>query len=106
MQTEIEELFDSKPSTYTEAHFGLFAQFKHALNTGKVRSAEPDSSARSGWRVNMWVKKGLLVGFRMGTIVNMSPDPTRLPMFDKATWPVRKLSADSGVRIVPGGSSI
>jgi 2,3,4,5-tetrahydropyridine-2,6-dicarboxylate N-succinyltransferase len=71
-----------------------------------VRSAEPDASARSGWRVNTWVKKGLLVGFRMGTVVDMSPDAARLPMFDKATWPVRKMGPDAGVRIVPGGSSI
>ncbi len=106
MQTEIEQLFDSKPSSYTDAHFTLFARFKHALNTGQVRSAEPDPSARSGWRVNTWVKKGLLLGFRMGTIVDMSPDPARLPMFDKATWPVRKMGPDSGARIVPGGSSI
>jgi 2,3,4,5-tetrahydropyridine-2-carboxylate N-succinyltransferase len=106
MQTEIETLFDSKPSSYSEAHFALFGRFKHALNTGKVRSAEPDVSAHSGWRVNTWVKKGLLVGFRMGTVVDMSPDAARLPMFDKATWPVRKMGPDAGVRIVPGGSSI
>jgi 2,3,4,5-tetrahydropyridine-2-carboxylate N-succinyltransferase len=106
MQTEIEELFDSKPSSYSEAHFALFARFKQALNTGRVRSAEPDSSLRSGWRVNTWVKKGLLVGFRIGTVVDMSPDAARLPMFDKATWPVRKMGPDAGVRIVPGGSSI
>ncbi len=106
MRTEIEELFDSKPSSYTEDQFALFARFKQALNTGKVRSAEPDASARSGWRVNTWVKKGLLLGFRMGTVVDMSPDSVRLPMFDKATWPVRKMGPDAGVRIVPGGSSI
>ena len=106
MQTDIEALFDSKPSSYTEDHFALFARFKQALNTGKVRSAEPDASARSGWRVNTSVKKGLLLGFRMGTVVDMSPDPVRLPMFDKATWPVRKMGPDAGVRIVPGGSSI
>jgi 2,3,4,5-tetrahydropyridine-2,6-dicarboxylate N-succinyltransferase len=106
MQTEIEALFDSKPSSYTEDHFALFARFKQALNTGMVRSAEPDASARSGWRVNTWVKKGLLLGFRMGTVVDMSPDSARLPMFDKATWPVRKMGPDAGVRIVPGGSSI
>ena len=87
------QLFDSKPSSYTEEHFTLFARFKHALNTGTVRSAEPDPSARSGWRVNTWVKKGMLLGFRMGTVVDMSPDPARLPMFDKATWPVRKMGA-------------
>ena len=106
MQTEIEELFDQKPSTYTEEHFALFARFKEALNTGAVRAAEPDASARGGWRVNAWVKKGLLLGFRMGTVVDMAVDSRRQPLFDKATWPVRRFTAESGVRIVPGGSSI
>jgi 2,3,4,5-tetrahydropyridine-2,6-dicarboxylate N-succinyltransferase len=52
------------------------------------------------------VKKGILLGFRMGTIVDMSVDAMRQPFFDKATYPVKSLSASSGVRIVPGGSSI
>jgi 2,3,4,5-tetrahydropyridine-2-carboxylate N-succinyltransferase len=106
MQTEIERLFDQKPSVYTEEHFALFQRFKQALNAGAVRSAEPDAASKSGWRVNTWVKKGVLIGFRMGVVVDMSPDPIRMPMFDKATWPVKRLSATSGVRIVPGGSSI
>ncbi len=106
MRAEIESLFDHKPAAYTEEHFALFQRFKQALNEGRVRSAEPDTSARSGWRVNAWVKKGILLGFRMGAIVDMSIDPARQPMFDKATWPVKHLAPDSGVRIVPGGSSI
>ncbi len=106
MQAEIEKLFDEKPSVYTDAHFALFARFKQALNDGRIRSAEPDASAKSGWRVNTWVKKGVLIGFRMGSIVDMSPDATRQPMFDKSTWPAKRLGVDSGVRIVPGGSSI
>ena len=106
MQTEIEQLFDQKPSTYTEEHFALFARFKDALNSGAVRAAEPDSSTKTGWRVNAWVKKGILLGFRMGGIVDMSVDPTRQPFFDKATWPVKRMTAANGVRVVPGGSSI
>jgi 2,3,4,5-tetrahydropyridine-2-carboxylate N-succinyltransferase len=106
MQTEIEKLFDEKPSTYTEDHFALFQRFKQALNEGRVRSAEPDASTRSGWRVNTWVKKGVLLGFRMGVVVDMSVDPVRQPMLDKSTWPVKRLTPESGVRIVPGGSSI
>jgi 2,3,4,5-tetrahydropyridine-2-carboxylate N-succinyltransferase len=106
MQTEIESLFDEKPSTFTEEHFALFTRFKQALNEGTVRSAEPDPSADSGWRVNIWVKKGILLGLRMGAVVDMSPDPVRLPMFDKATFPVKRLGPESGVRLVPGGSSI
>jgi 2,3,4,5-tetrahydropyridine-2-carboxylate N-succinyltransferase len=106
LPTEIESLFDSKPETYTEDHFRLFQEFKDALNAGLVRAAEPDESARSGWRVNGWVKKGILLGFRMGALVDMSVDRARQPFFDKATYPVKRLSVDSGVRIVPGGSSI
>jgi 2,3,4,5-tetrahydropyridine-2-carboxylate N-succinyltransferase len=77
MRTEIENLFDERPSSYTEEHFELFVRFKQALNDGTVRSAEPDSSTRTGWRVNTWVKKGILLGLRMGKIVDMSPDPIK-----------------------------
>ena len=106
MRTEIEDLFDHKPATYSENDFALFARFKAELNAGTIRSAEPDATNASGWRVNIWVKKGILLGLRMGAVVNMSPDPARLPMFDKATFPVKKLTPESGVRLVPGGSSI
>jgi 2,3,4,5-tetrahydropyridine-2,6-dicarboxylate N-succinyltransferase len=106
MQTEIEALFDLKPSIYTEEHFALFQRFKDALNAGAVRSAEPDAAARSGWRVNAWVKKGVLLGFRMGAVVDMSVNETRQPFLDKATFPVKRFTPLDGVRIVPGGSSI
>jgi len=106
MQTEIEQLFDHKPPTYTPEHFDLFYQFKQKLNLGEVRAAQPDASVKNGWRVTPWVKKGILLGLRMGTIVDMSIDRSRQPYFDKATFPVRQFSVDDGVRIVPGGSSI
>ncbi|SPE43001.1 2,3,4,5-tetrahydropyridine-2,6-dicarboxylate N-succinyltransferase [Candidatus Sulfopaludibacter sp. SbA3] len=106
MQAEIEQLFDHKPPLYTEEHFKLFATFKLALNTGKIRAAEPDAAALTGWRVNTWVKKGILLGFRMGGIVDMSIDAAKQPYFDKSTYPVRSFTALSGVRIVPGGSSV
>ena len=106
MQAEIERLFDANPATYSGADFQLFADFKTALNEGRVRAAEPCPSERSGWRVNAWVKKGLLLGFRMGQIVDMSVDPERQPFLDKSTYPVKRLSAQDGVRVVPGGSSI
>jgi 2,3,4,5-tetrahydropyridine-2-carboxylate N-succinyltransferase len=106
MRAEIESLFDNKLEAYTDDHFDLFQRFKLALNRGEIRAAEPDSSTRTGWRVNAWVKKGILLGFRMGTVVDMSINPTRQPWFDKATFPVQHLTPDRGVRIVPGGSSI
>ncbi len=106
LQAEIERLFDEKRESYTEAHLRLFEKFKEALNAGEVRAAEPDASAKSGWRVNRWVKKGILLGFRMGVLVDQSVDPVRQPFFDKSTYPVKRFTLASGVRIVPGGSSI
>jgi 2,3,4,5-tetrahydropyridine-2,6-dicarboxylate N-succinyltransferase len=104
--SQIEQLFDAAPAQYTEAHFQLFREFKNELNRGEVRAAEPDSAARTGWRVNTWVKKGILLGFRMGAIVDMSIDAARQPFIDKSTYPVRAIGVADGVRIVPGGSSI
>lgn len=106
LRQNIEELFDEKPSHYTSAHWELFGQFKQALNAGQIRAAEPDARAASGWRVNTWVKKGVLIGFRIGAVVDMSIHTNRQPFFDKSTYPVREFNASSGVRIVPGGSSI
>ena len=107
LQTDIELLFEATvQGGYSEDHLRLFQQFKDALNAGEIRAAEPDASTETGWRVNAWVKKGILLGFRLGTVVDMSIDPHRQPFFDKATYPVRTFTVSSGVRIVPGGSSI
>ncbi len=106
MQTAIEAAFQIAASDLGEAEQRLFQQFKAALNQGKYRAAEPDASTSTGWRVNSWVKKGILLGFRLGQIVDMSVDVQRQPFFDKATYPVKAFTAQSGVRIVPGGSSI
>jgi 2,3,4,5-tetrahydropyridine-2,6-dicarboxylate N-succinyltransferase len=106
MQAEIEKLFEEKPTTYSDDHFQLFQRFKQTLNSGEVRAAQPDGSTKTGWRVNSWVKKGILIGFRMGTVVDMSINSARQPWFDKATFPVQHFAPDRGIRIVPGGSSI
>src|SRR6201993_1494929 len=106
LQDQIEFLFDAPPSAYTAEHHTLFLSFKKALNRGAVRAAEPDSASPTGWRTNAWVKKGILLGFRMGSIVNMSVDSSKLPFFDKSTYPLHSFSVADGVRIVPGGSSI
>lgn len=103
----IEKLFAEKPATYGPEYFEAFAELKEGLNSGTIRAAEPAASdAATGWRVNAWVKMGILIGFRIGVIENMSADHGKLPFFDKSTYPLKKLSVDSGVRIVPGGSAI
>jgi 2,3,4,5-tetrahydropyridine-2-carboxylate N-succinyltransferase len=106
MKIQIERLFDENPVSYTEDQRRLFQQFKDALNSGEIRAAEPNPASATGWSVNAWVKKGILLGFRMGAIVDMSIDAARQPFFDKSTYPVKTLTTASGVRIVPGGSSI
>jgi len=104
----IDRLFEAPPDEYAPEHFDLFARFKEALNRGEARAAEPDPASPSGWRVNPWVKRGILLGFRMGRIVDMSVGhlPGRLPFFDRDTYPLKDLDATSGVRIVPGGSAV
>jgi 2,3,4,5-tetrahydropyridine-2-carboxylate N-succinyltransferase len=89
-----------------EESLKVFAEFKAALNSGAIRSASPDANSPTGWSVNSWVKQGILLGFRLGDIVDMSIDKTKQPFLDKGTYPVKQFAADSGVRIVPGGSSI
>jgi 2,3,4,5-tetrahydropyridine-2-carboxylate N-succinyltransferase len=108
LRESIEFAFDRPPEKYGDDHKRLFQEFISALNSGMVRAAEPDAAAASGWRVNGWVKKGILLGFRMGAVVEMPSygHGARQPFFDKATYPVRELTMASGVRLVPGGSSI
>jgi 2,3,4,5-tetrahydropyridine-2,6-dicarboxylate N-succinyltransferase len=106
LPSQIERLFDEAPVHYEEEHFWLFRDFKAALNRGEIRAAEPDPNTKSGWRANPWVKKGILLGFRMGAIADMSIDAGKQPFFDKSTFPVHAFTSGDGVRIVPGGSSI
>jgi 2,3,4,5-tetrahydropyridine-2-carboxylate N-succinyltransferase len=106
LQSEIEALYYGMPADYSDEDFRLFAVFKAELNHGHIRAAEPDPASPTGWRVNTWVKKGILVGFRMGGIVDMSVDEERMPFFDKSTYPVKRFSVQNQIRIVPGGSSV
>lgn len=82
-----------------------FLELRAALEAGTFRSAEPDAAAPTGWRVNAWVKRGILLGFRLGSLTDMSCGNT-LSFVDKATYPARSFTPEDGVRIVPGGSSV
>jgi len=82
-----------------------FFELRKALETGKLRAAEPDASLALGWRVNAWVKRGILLGFRIGSLVEMGLGEG-LSFVDKGTYPARRFSAAEGVRVVPGGSSV
>src|SRR5258706_12359883 len=104
MQTIIESLFENRPAQYTDADRQLFSQFIEALTEGRGRAAEPDPAAPTGWRVNAWVKKGILLGFRMGVNVDMSVGA--LSFRDKDTYPMKAIGAENNIRVVPGGSSV
>lgn len=83
-----------------------FADLRAVLGEGRVRAAEPDAAAASGWRVNAWVKQGILLGFRSGALADVSADHGRWPFFDKDTLPLKRLDLAAAVRVVPGGSTI
>lgn len=103
LQEKIEQLF-SEPLDQlnrAEAH-KIFKELKELLNRGEVRSAEQDGS---GWRVNTWVKKGILLGFRIGLLTEYSTDEL-FQYFDKHTMKLKSFNLQDNVRIVPGGSAV
>jgi 2,3,4,5-tetrahydropyridine-2-carboxylate N-succinyltransferase len=83
-----------------------FAALRAALSSGDARAAEPDPTTPSGWRVNAWVKQGILLGFRFGDVIDVSADHGRWPFADKDTLPLKRLEPGGSVRIVPGGSTV
>jgi len=104
LQQQIEDLFSRKDEQYGEEYIKAFEEFKKALNEGRVRAAEPDAQSSTGWKVNAWVKKGILLGFRIGRVVEMPPEGFQFR--DKNTYPLKQIPASQNVRVVPGGSSI
>ncbi|MGE0041341.1 MAG: 2,3,4,5-tetrahydropyridine-2,6-dicarboxylate N-succinyltransferase [Vicinamibacterales bacterium] len=99
----IETLFAAGGGANKDEARDAFFQLQRALSSGEVRAAEPDPGAATGWRVNAWVKQGILLGFRFGDMVDMTAG---LPFYDKDTMPLKQPGPSAGIRIVPGGSSI
>jgi 2,3,4,5-tetrahydropyridine-2,6-dicarboxylate N-succinyltransferase len=106
LRTLIEDLVAAGAAADRVEARAAFASLRQALSAGEVRAAEPDRESDVGWRVNTWVKQGILLGFRFGDIVDASMDHGRWPFFDKDTLPLKRPGAESGVRIVPGGSAV
>ncbi len=106
LETDINDLVVAGASADRERARATFARLREALSEGKVRAAEPDPSIAIGWRVNAWVKRGILLGFRFGDLVDQSMDHGRLPFYDKDTLPLKRPGLAAGVRIVPGGSAV
>jgi 2,3,4,5-tetrahydropyridine-2,6-dicarboxylate N-succinyltransferase len=102
LSERIEKLFGEPPASFTQEHYCLFDEFKERLNRGEARAAE---KVEGRWRVNHWVKRGILLGFRLGRLENFSIN-NQFRFFDKHTYPLKRVTIEDGVRIVPGGSSI
>ena len=100
IKIKIQNLY--KKNEFTSTDFKTFTEFKQSLNKGKIRAAEKKDGK---WIVNEWVKKGILVGFRMGKIVKM-PISKMSYFLDKETFPTREFQVYDNIRIVPGGSSV
>ena len=103
LQETIERLFDLEGGDHPSNAESSFLEFRAMLSRGKVRAAE---MGPHGWVVNTWVKKGILLGFRLGRIENFSLKTPPMRFFDKHTFPLRDLELEERVRVVPGGSSI
>ncbi len=105
LQKLIERYFSAGPAAIGDSSaMDVFVEFRSALERGEVRSASPDPEAPAGWRVNVWVKQGILLGFRLGALADASIGG--FPFVDKSTYPVRHFAVSDGVRVVPGGSSV
>ena len=106
LEDDVKQLVAAGPSADRDKAREVFARLREALSAGTVRAAEPDPNSPVGWRVNLWVKQGILLGFRFGDMVDASMDHGKLPFYDKDTLPLKKPGLAAGVRIVPGGSAI
>jgi 2,3,4,5-tetrahydropyridine-2-carboxylate N-succinyltransferase len=106
LASEITQLFEQGGGAPRAASRAAFVRLRQELGAGRVRAAEPDAASPTGWRVNVWVKQGILLGFRHGDVVDMGVAKGRWNFLDKDTMPLKQIDPASGIRVVPGGSSI
>ena len=106
LASTITQLFEQGGGAPRDAAREAFFRLREELAAGRVRAAEPDPASPTGWRVNVWVKQGILLGFRHGDVVDMGVAKGRWNFFDKDTMPLKQIDPASGIRVVPGGSSI
>ena len=106
MSSSLQERIEAELSSSTPSSNALkvVSDLLDALEAGDVRSAEKNSEGN--WNAVTWVKRGILLGFQIGKLTDMSGDYRTLKFFDKNTYPPRNLRIEDGVRVVPGGSAI
>jgi 2,3,4,5-tetrahydropyridine-2,6-dicarboxylate N-succinyltransferase len=103
LQSAIERLATLGEVEHNPEARQTFLNFRDQLTQGKIRAAEKIDGQ---WRVNAWVKQGILLGFRLGELSKMGADTDALSFVDKDTFPARHFSTADRVRVVPGGSSV
>jgi 2,3,4,5-tetrahydropyridine-2,6-dicarboxylate N-succinyltransferase len=110
LQASIERHFAAGSAAISDPDaMPAFLSLRAALESGQLRSASPDLASPTGWRVNAWVKQGILLGFRLGVLEDFPAQQhssTGLSYVDKHTFPARHFTASDGVRLVIGGSAI
>ncbi len=105
LQKTIERYFAEGPGAIgNPAAMTAFLSLRAAIESGEVRAASPDPGSPAGWRVNSWVKQGILLGFRIGSL--QEAPAAGFSFVDKDTYPIRHFAPADGVRLVPGGSSV
>src|ERR1700753_1441617 len=104
LQEAVERHFAAGSAAGDAAAAEVFFELRSALERGEVRAASPDASSPTGWRVNAWVKQGILLGFRIGVLKDYPS--AGLSFVDKNTYPARQFTDKDGIRVVPGGSSV
>lgn len=99
LESKINQIYAKQ--SFTKEDKAVFCEFKQALNKGRIRAAETKDGK---WQINTWVKKGILLGFKLGSVSKMSYG--QMPFYDKDTYPLKDIHLTDSIRIVPGGSSI
>ena len=102
IESDIRRMFSQGPDAQPGASREAFEGLLRGLEDGVIRAAERGKDGR--WHANEWVKRGILLGFRLGVLVNYSSAP--FSFFDKDTYPTRAFTAADRVRVVPGGSTV
>src|SRR5437588_26806 len=102
LSDEIERLLSVSAEDARREGLSVVQELRHGLNRGDFSAAE---KTPGGWKTNIWVKRGILLAFKIGVVEDRSI-PADFHFFDKDTLPAKRISGDSGVRVVPGGSTI
>src|SRR6267143_6620311 len=102
LSQEIERLLSASVHDAREEGFSVIQELRDGLNRGEFRAAE---KTPSGWKTNIWVKRGILLAFKIGVVADRSV-PGEFYFFDKDTLPAKAFTTADGVRVVPGGSTI